>query len=226
MSIDQPVQISALIVGVRGHGLEATDINIKADYPEVEEIKARDLTSEADVLLIQQAALQHFWERGFEFSEWGTPEKPVLVYGPDQGDTPMLDALAIGARGYVAEGAPPEEIHLALQDVASGRLWLDREVMENLALKAVEMERILAENVRQKFQSLSSLLPKRELQVLQGIVRGQSTREIADEIFISEQSVKLYLSRLFKKFEVSNRSQLILVVFDRISPVADIMKLF
>jgi len=58
------------------------------------------------------------------------------------------------------------------------------------------------------------------------VIDGMATKNIAHELCISEQSVKLYLGRMFKKFEVTNRSQLILMAFQRVCPANNMIQLF
>ena len=70
------------------------------------------------------------------------------------------------------------------------------------------------------------MLTRRESEVLQRVLEGMSTRDIANDLNLSEQSIKLYLGRLFRKFGVTNRSQLILMTFQRVSPGGDIIRLF
>ncbi len=62
--------------------------------------------------------------------------------------------------------------------------------------------------------------------MLKYVLEGLSTRQIANELCLSEQSIKLHLGRLFKKFEVSNRSQLILMAFQRVCPASNLIQLF
>jgi DNA-binding NarL/FixJ family response regulator len=62
--------------------------------------------------------------------------------------------------------------------------------------------------------------------VLRCVLDGMAAKNIAYELYISEQSVKLYLSRMFRKFEVSNHSQLILMAFQRICPANNMIQLF
>jgi DNA-binding CsgD family transcriptional regulator len=73
--------------------------------------------------------------------------------------------------------------------------------------------------------SLSRRLTNREAEVLSLVMTGLSTSEIAERIFLSHQGVKAHLTTLFRKFEVKNRSQLILRALDEVSPVDSITRL-
>jgi len=73
---------------------------------------------------------------------------------------------------------------------------------------------------------LNEQMTNRESDVFCLVMEGLSTREIAAQIHMSEPTVKQHLSRLFKKFDASNRSQLILSAFERVCPVTNMVKLF
>jgi DNA-binding CsgD family transcriptional regulator len=73
---------------------------------------------------------------------------------------------------------------------------------------------------------LGERLTTRELEVLELVLQGLSTREIAERIFLSHQGVKAHLTTLFRKFNVKNRSQLILSALDEVSPVESITGIF
>ena len=62
--------------------------------------------------------------------------------------------------------------------------------------------------------------------MLELVLQGLSTGEIAGRIFLSTQGVKAHLTTLFRKFNVKNRSQLILSALDEVSPVDSITGLF
>ena len=55
-------------------------------------------------------------------------------------------------------------------------------------------------------------------EVLERVLDGMSNKEIAGQLFLSEQGVKMHLGRLFRKFGVANRAQLILIAFRRVCP--------
>jgi DNA-binding CsgD family transcriptional regulator len=94
-----------------------------------------------------------------------------------------------------------------------------RKALEKLVHSAVETERIIEAGFRAQITSLQKGLTRREADVLECVLQGLSTREIAGELFLSEQGVKLHLSRLFKKFSVANRAQLILHAFQSVCPL-------
>jgi DNA-binding NarL/FixJ family response regulator len=84
-------------------------------------------------------------------------------------------------------------------------------------------DRSLVEGVQSRVMALSERLTSREIEVLELIMMGLTTREIAERVFLSDQGVKAHLTTLFRKFDAKNRSQLILRALDEvISPVESI----
>lgn len=87
------------------------------------------------------------------------------------------------------------------------------------------MERTLENSILDRINELYKFLTKRETAVFKLVLDGMATKEIAEKMHLSEQSIKLHLGRIFKKFQVPNRSQLILSTFSRICPVSNVYRL-
>ena len=92
------------------------------------------------------------------------------------------------------------------------------------------MERLISDQslldtIQCRVRRLDGRLTLREAEVLELILQGLSTGEIAERIFLSNQGVKAHLTTLFRKFDVKNRSQLILAVLDEVGPVEGITAL-
>jgi len=107
-----------------------------------------------------------------------------------------------------------------------GRIWSERHILEDFAHNAIELESLIEDIIKSKIEQLGESLTPRESQVLQLVLNGLASREIAHDLHLSEQSVKLHPGCIFKKFEVTNRSQMILLAFERISPVSNMIRLF
>jgi DNA-binding NarL/FixJ family response regulator len=117
-------------------------------------------------------------------------------------------------------------VRRALRSVRAGEIWAERAVLSEFARSAVELEEMIEAIIQRKIESLGSTLSRREVDVFQLVLKGLSTKEIADELCLSQQSVKLYLGRVFKKFDVTNRAQLILMAFEQVCPVSNMIRLF
>jgi DNA-binding NarL/FixJ family response regulator len=134
-------------------------------------------------------------------STW--PDLPVIMLtGYDHGDY-VKTALSEGAAGYLLKDATPEDlaqaIHVALS--GSGNVLSPRAV-RNL----FEGSGRAQEETREKpYQDAG--LTRRESDVLQHLSQGQSNREIARGLFLSEKTIKAHLAAVFRKLGVTNRTQ-------------------
>lgn len=118
------------------------------------------------------------------------PQLPVLVLTTYDTEADILAAVEAGASGYMLKDAPPEQIHTAVHDAAAGRTALAPQVAARL------MGRI-----RDPAPSLSG----REIELLELLATGQSNREMARSLFISEATVKTHLIHIYQKLGVENR---------------------
>jgi DNA-binding NarL/FixJ family response regulator len=114
-----------------------------------------------------------------------------------------------------------EHIIQALDAVSRGEYWIERHIMQRFI-----SEQSILDSINARVRLLGKRLTHRELEVLELILQGLSTNEIAERIFLSHQGVKAHLTTLFRKFSVKNRSQLILSALDEVSPVDSITGLF
>ncbi|GAA1231972.1 DNA-binding NarL/FixJ family response regulator [Microbacterium phyllosphaerae] len=115
----------------------------------------------------------------------------VLVLTNYDSDADILGAVEAGASGYLLKDAPPHELTAAVRAAAAGES----------ALAPVIASRLL-DRMRAPRVSLSS----REIEVLELVAAGRSNSEVAEELFVSETTVKSHLAHIFSKLDVSSRT--------------------
>lgn len=121
----------------------------------------------------------------------------VLMLTISQDDTDLLDAIRAGADGYLLKNTEPEDLRKAILRVSDGLGALSPEVTAPI-LKALS---------RFSMDDTSPLLSDRELEVLNCMVEGMTTQQMAGRLFISENTVKTHVRHIFEKLEVSNRAE-------------------
>lgn len=126
------------------------------------------------------------------------PNSKIIVLTTYDGDEDIFRALKVGAAGYLLKDAERSEILAAIRTVNAGQKYLN----PNVALK-------LAERVH------GSDLTNRELEILQGILDGQSNKEIGFELSISEGTVKNHINSILGKLNVADRTQAALTAIRR-----------
>jgi DNA-binding NarL/FixJ family response regulator len=129
------------------------------------------------------------------------PDIKVLVLTMFTDPGTVAEAVKAGADGYLSKGSSREAVVQAIRDVSEGRAVLDPNVTEGI------FGRISGKDP----QGLSD----RELSVLQQLSHGRTTREVAEHIHVSEETVKTYLKQIFRKLEVHDRTEAVAEAFRR-----------
>jgi DNA-binding NarL/FixJ family response regulator len=130
-----------------------------------------------------------------------SPDTKVLVLTMFTDPGTVAEAVKAGADGYLSKGASRETVVQAIYDVAAGHAVLDPNVTEGI------FGRISGKDPR--------ALTDRELIVLQELSHGKSTREVAEHIHVSEETVKTYLKQIFRKLGVHDRTEAVAEAFRR-----------
>ena len=119
-------------------------------------------------------------------------------------DEYVYAALAAGAAGFLLKDTPPREIAAAVRAVADGTATLSPAVTATLIESYVDRR---AAPRRAAAQRRVAALSDREREVLQLLGTGDSNAELAQKLYVSEATVKTYVSRLLTKLELTNRTQ-------------------
>jgi DNA-binding NarL/FixJ family response regulator len=122
------------------------------------------------------------------------PSAAILILSTYQGDEDINSSLEAGAMGYVLKNSPGEELVPALRAVYEGERWIPREVGSKLA----------GRSIREK-------LTEREADVLQRLISGDSNKELADKLGITEHTVKAHLKSIIGKLGVRDRTEAVTV---------------
>ncbi len=170
------------IVGEAGNGLDAMEV-VKETRPE---IVLMDINMpRMDGILAVQG-----------LREAKIPVK-ILMLTISQENDDLLGAIHAGADGYLLKNTEPEELRKSILRVCQGQGALSPEVTTTV-LKIV---------ARHQGSETQTLLSDRELEVLTCLADGQTTIQIANRLFISENTVKTHIRHILEKLEASNRTE-------------------
>jgi two-component system, NarL family, response regulator LiaR len=128
------------------------------------------------------------------------PEVKVLVLTTYDFDEWVFDAIRGGASGYLLKDTPRDSLIAAIVGTAAGKTYVDPAVAGKLFMQVQKGSAPLN-------ASLARLLSERELEVLRLLSRGLSNADIAQRLFLSEGTVRNYVSGILTKLEVSDRTQ-------------------
>jgi DNA-binding NarL/FixJ family response regulator len=122
------------------------------------------------------------------------PSARVILLTTFEGDVEIQRALEAGARGYVLKSMPPRELVEVIRQVHAGK------------------KRIAPEAAAQLAEHLSDdALTAREVEVLRHVAGGNRNRDIAEHLFISEETVKVHLKHVMEKLGASDRTQAVAI---------------
>jgi DNA-binding NarL/FixJ family response regulator len=122
------------------------------------------------------------------------PEARVIMLTTFEGDVEIQRALQAGARGYMLKNMPPSELLDGIRKVHAGK------------------KRIPPEIASQLFEHMSDEgLTEREIEVLREVADGNRNREIAERLFISEETVKVHVKHIMEKLGASDRTQAVAI---------------
>lgn len=191
------------------------------DHPLLREGIAAIINNQPDMLMVAEAAtgyeaIQKFRERqpdvtlmdlrlpdmsGIDVliavrSEF--PEARVIMLTTFEGDVEIQRSLEAGARGYLLKSMPPKELVEGIRQVHQGK------------------KRIPAELAAQLAEHLGDeALTEREIEVLGHIAGGNRNRDIAERLFISEETVKVHIKHIMEKLGAADRTQAVAIAVRR-----------
>lgn len=187
------------------------------DHPLVREGLAAVINSQPDMVVLAQAsnaqeALQEFrakqpdvtlmdlrlpGQSGIDAiiairSEF--PDARIIMLTTFEGDVEIQRALQAGARGYLLKSMPPKDLLEVIRQVHAGK------------------KRIPAQIAAQLAEHLSDeALTGREIEVLRQIAGGNRNRDIAEKLFITEETVKVHIKHIMEKLGASDRTQAVAI---------------
>jgi DNA-binding NarL/FixJ family response regulator len=137
-------------------------------------------------------------------AEW--PDVPVIMLSAYENAPYVRRALAEGAAGYLLKDATPEDLHQAiLVAITGGGNVLSPRVIQNLFDDVVSAAQSATGHGRARRTEYN--LTKREHDILALVCEGRSNRSIAENLYLSEKTVKAHLAAIFRKLGVTNRTQ-------------------
>jgi DNA-binding NarL/FixJ family response regulator len=126
------------------------------------------------------------------------PEARVVMLTTFEGDVEIQRALEAGARGYLLKSMPPRELVEVIRQVHAGKKRVPSAVAANLA-------EFLGEEP----------LTGREVEVLGLVAEGNRNRDIAERLFISEETVKVHIKHIMEKLGANDRTQAVAIAVRR-----------
>jgi DNA-binding NarL/FixJ family response regulator len=135
------------------------------------------------------------------------PRTRIIVYTAHDRQNLVLEAIRSGASGYVIKSSRLERLFEAIRVVANGGSYLDPSITSLVMSRVGGIEERRAQHVQE--------LTKRERQVLDELVSGKRNREIAQDLFISERTVKYHIRSMFAKLQAKTRTEVVRIALQK-----------
>lgn len=191
------------------------------DHPLLREGIATIINNEPDMVMVAQAAtgrdaIRHFREHRPDVTLMDLrlpdisgidamiairnefPDARIVMLTTFEGDVDIQRSLAAGARGYILKNMPPQELAGAVRQVHAGKKRIPPEVAA-----------LLAEHVSDES------LTEREKDVLRHVAGGNRNRDIAEQLFISEDTVKVHVKHIMEKLGANDRTEAVTIALRR-----------
>ena len=131
------------------------------------------------------------------------PRARIIILTFSDNDNDLFSALKAGARGYMTKDVQVKEITGAIFGVYLGEVIIS----SRMAGQLLQEFRHIDDQIENPVRNFDGRLTKREKEILTFVAKGNTNREIADTLFITENTVKVHLSRILEKLRVHNRQQ-------------------
>ena len=191
------------------------------DHPLLQEGLATIIRNQADMILVAEAnngkdAIQRFREHAPDVTLMDLrlpdmsgidamiairtefPEARVIILTTFAGDVEIQRALEAGARAYMLKSMPPKELVDVIRQVHAGKKRIPPEIAAHLAEHYSD-----------------EALTAREVEVLQQIAGGNRNRDIAEKLFIAEETVKVHIKHIMEKLGATDRTQAVAIAVRR-----------
>lgn len=193
------------------------DMQVIAEAGNGREAIASPLTSQADVILMDVRMPEM---DGIEATQRLLgPSKPaadgpkVIVLTTFDMDEYAFSAIQAGASGFLLKDAPPEELLESIRTVNRGDAVIAPSTTRRLLDHMAPLMKKASAPCNEQLAGLVDSLTRREREVFGLIARGRSNPEIAQELFLSEATVKTHVGHILSKLQARDRVQAVVIAY-------------
>jgi len=184
-----------------------SDFEIVAEANNGKELIAKARQFEPDVILTDLEMPETDGVEAIKAIRDLLPDINFIVFTAFDTDERIVSAVQAGAKGYLLKGSPRDEVYKAIRVVSRGGSLLEPTVATKL------LQHMSGGNSAQ--DGLPEPLTEREMEVLELLGTGMTNKEIGAELFITERTVKFYVSAILGKLSASNRTEAVTIAVQR-----------
>jgi DNA-binding NarL/FixJ family response regulator len=186
-------------------GTEA-DIDVVAEAEDGEEavLKAEEMAPDVVLMDVRMPRVNGI-EAARRIRET-LPSTKILMLTVSDEEEDLFDAIKAGANGYLLKEISVGEVASAIHSVVQG----ESRISPSMAAKLLNEFNTLARVAAEREQLPAPVLTARELEVLKLVARGMSNKDVADELFISENTVKNHVRNILEKLHLHSRMEAVM----------------
>lgn len=179
------------------------DIDIVGEAGDGAEAYARAVDLLPDVVLMDVRMPRRSGIEACSDIKSAVPSARIVMLTISDEETDLFEAVRAGANGYLLKDVPGEEIAEGIRAVMGGQSLISPSMAGALLAEFAELSRRSTETVRVPVPRLT----ERELEVLRLVARGMANKDIATQLFISENTVKNHVRNILEKLQLHSRME-------------------
>ena len=138
------------------------------------------------------------------------PVTKIIMLTVSEDEDDVLSAFRAGARGYVLKGVSAGELNGIIRSIDSGEVFVTSQLASRMLVEMSDQSSVSASQTETPIDTLT----EREHQILAHVASGDSNKEIAYELSVSEKTVKHYMTNILQKLHARNRVEAALLAHD------------
>lgn len=182
------------------------DIDVVAEAEDGEEAVARAEETAPDVVLMDVRMPRVNGIEAARRIRETLPSTKILMLTVSDEEEDLFEAIKAGANGYLLKEISVEEVASAIHSVMAG----ESRISPSMAAKLLSEFTSLAKVAQEKENLPAPVLTARELEVLKLVARGMSNKDVADELYISENTVKNHVRNILEKLHLHSRMEAVM----------------
>lgn len=180
------------------------DFSVVGDTDDGEQLVKLVAEQKPDILLLELNLRKLSGAEALQKIASLQPSVRAIILTDAAGNNTIAQALLWGVHGIVRKEDPTHLLFKSIRSVMNGQYWVNHTEVAEI----VQHLRSLAAAIEQKAQQQARSLSARQQQIIEAIVSGASNKDIAQEMSLSERTVKYHLTRIFETLGVSGRMEL------------------
>lgn len=186
--------------GLRGYLERQEGVTVVAEAESVRQAVARAIAHKPDVIVMDVQMPDGTGIEATRTIRAQLPDTRVIMLTSFADDDAVMSSVMAGASAFFLKTTSGAEIAKAIETVASGQSMLDPQVTQRLLDQLRHLQTAGPADTKPK-------LTENEQKILERIAEGKTNREIAGEVYLSEKTVKKYVSNILDKLDLRRRSE-------------------